>query len=67
MKLVTACGDQTSKLCSVLPSGTITELKEFVHCSSVKSAMFCPGSSGWYYYMWLINVLIYFGIAFQLL
>uniref|UniRef100_A0A2S2QAU7 Protein lethal enticleless n=1 Tax=Sipha flava TaxID=143950 RepID=A0A2S2QAU7_9HEMI len=45
MKIVTACGDQTSKLFSVTPSGNLVEIKVFPHNSSVKSVMFCPGSS----------------------
>lgn len=50
MKLVTACGDQTSKLCNLHPSGKLDGIREFVNNSSVKSVMFCPGSSGKYYY-----------------
>jgi WD40 repeat protein len=48
MKIVTACGDQTSKLFSVTPSGNLVEIKVFPHNSSVKSVMFCPGSSSMY-------------------
>jgi len=48
MKLITACGDQSSKLCSLSPSGTLDEETEFFYNSSVKSVMFCPGSSGMY-------------------
>lgn len=46
MKLVTGCGDQTSKLCTLRPSGELHEEKEFCYNSSVRSVMFCPGSSG---------------------
>jgi len=46
MKLITACGDQSSKLCNLSPDGALDEEREFIHNSSVKSVMFCPGSSG---------------------
>jgi len=46
MKLITACGDQSSKLCNLSPDGTLDEEREFIHNSSVKSVMFCHGSSG---------------------
>lgn len=46
MKLVTACGDQSSKLCSLHPSGTLDQERQFMYNSSVRSVMFCPGSSG---------------------
>lgn len=46
MKLVTACGDQSSKLCSLRPSGTLDQERQFMCNSSVRSVMFCPGSSG---------------------
>lgn len=46
MKLVTASGDHTSKLIDVLPSGKLKVNRQFDHYSSVKSVMFCPGSSG---------------------
>lgn len=45
MKLVTGCGDQTSKLCTLRPSGELHEEKEFFYSASVRSVMFCPGSS----------------------
>ncbi|XP_008188066.2 protein lethal(2)denticleless isoform X1 [Acyrthosiphon pisum] len=45
MKLITACGDQSSKLCNLSPSGVLDVEKEFIYNSSVKSVMFCPGSS----------------------
>ncbi|XP_050439010.1 denticleless protein homolog B isoform X2 [Adelges cooleyi] len=45
MKLITACGDQTSKLCNLDPSGHLVTEKEFFYNSSVKSVMFCPGST----------------------
>lgn len=45
MKLITACGDQSSKLCNLSPSGVLDDEREFIHNSSVKSVMFCPGSS----------------------
>ncbi|KAL4135193.1 hypothetical protein QTP88_006833 [Uroleucon formosanum] len=45
MKLITACGDQSSKLCNLSPSGALVEEREFIHNSSVKGVMFCPGSS----------------------
>lgn len=48
MKLITACGDQSSKLCNLSPSGALVEEREFIHNSSVKGVMFCPGSSGMY-------------------
>jgi len=48
MKLITACGDYTSKLCNLNPSGALYEEREFFYNSSVKSVMFCPGSSGMY-------------------
>lgn len=50
MKLVTASGDHTSKLIDVLPSGEMVVDRQFNHNSSVKSVMFCPGSSGMYKY-----------------
>lgn len=50
MKLVTACGDQTSKLCNLHPSGKLDIIREFVNNSTVKTVMFCPGSSGKCYY-----------------
>lgn len=46
MKLVTACGDHSSKLCNVHPSGKIDVIKEFISDSSVRSVMFAPGSHG---------------------
>jgi len=46
MKLVTACGDQTSKLCTFSSSGTLVKEREYIYGSSVKSVMFCPESSG---------------------
>lgn len=46
MKLLTACGDLTSALCNLHPSGSLEVEKEFNYNSSVKSVMFCPGSSG---------------------
>jgi len=46
MKLVTACGDQTSKLCTFNSSGKLLEEREFLYGSSVKSVMFCPESCG---------------------
>lgn len=58
MKLVTACGDQTSKLFSVTPSGALVEIKMFSHNSSVKTVMFCPGSSGTYKYSWFIYLFV---------
>jgi len=48
MKLVTGCGDQTSKLCTLRPSGELHEEQEFFYSASVRSVMFCPGSSGIY-------------------
>jgi len=48
MKIVTACGDQTSKLLSLNPAGNLKEEREFSYNSSVKTVMFCPGSSGIY-------------------
>jgi len=48
MKLITACGDQSSKLCNLSPSGVLDVEREFIYNSSVKSVMFCPGSSGMY-------------------
>ncbi|XP_027844129.2 denticleless protein homolog B isoform X1 [Aphis gossypii] len=45
MKLVTGCGDQTSKLCTLRPSGELHEEQEFFYSASVRSVMFCPGSS----------------------
>lgn len=48
MKLVTGSGDQTSKIIHVLPSGKMEIEREFNYNSSVKSVMFCPGSSGIY-------------------
>ncbi|VVC34555.1 Hypothetical protein CINCED_3A012480 [Cinara cedri] len=45
MKLVTASADQTSKIIQVLPSGKMELLVTFNYNSSVKSVMFCPGSS----------------------
>ncbi|XP_050527322.1 denticleless protein homolog B isoform X2 [Daktulosphaira vitifoliae] len=44
MKLITACGDQTTKLCQLTPSGQLIQEREFNYNSSVKSVMFCPGS-----------------------
>lgn len=46
MKLVTACGDKTSKLCVLQTSGGLDQAQEFIHDSPVKSVMFRPGSSG---------------------
>ncbi|XP_025200533.1 denticleless protein homolog B [Melanaphis sacchari] len=45
MKLITACGDQSTKLFNLSPSGVLDEEREFIYHSSVKSVMFCPGSS----------------------
>ncbi|CAI6372891.1 unnamed protein product [Macrosiphum euphorbiae] len=45
MKLITACRDGISKLCNLSPSGVLDEERVFIHNSSVKSVMFCPGSS----------------------
>ncbi|XP_026818722.1 denticleless protein homolog B [Rhopalosiphum maidis] len=45
MKLITACGDQSTKLCNLNPSGRLDEEREFMYSSSVKCVMFCPGSS----------------------
>ncbi|CAI6353483.1 unnamed protein product [Macrosiphum euphorbiae] len=45
MKLITACRDGISKLCNLSPSGVLAEERVFIHNSSVKSVMFCPGSS----------------------
>jgi len=46
MKLVTACGDKTSKLCDLQTSGALDEVQDFNNDSPVKSVMFRPGSSG---------------------
>lgn len=46
MKLVTACRDGTSKLCSLLPWGTLQQERVYNCNSSVTSVMFYPGSSG---------------------
>ncbi|CAI6376891.1 unnamed protein product [Macrosiphum euphorbiae] len=45
MKIITACRDGSSKLCSFRSSGVLDEERKFIHYSAVKSVMFCPGSS----------------------